>query len=185
MNPVLSFISNHIIELVALLFSLINLFLYYRTIRKEKVKLLITQNSEEAYSLRLTWYQQYNLSFLHIRVDNNSKSDTSISEVVLLDDSGKTYIASEFFLGDPYNKNGLTLFSQDETRYLYDLKSENLLNTTRIPSYGSVQGYLTFFDFPLLKTSSDFTLRIKTPSKEFKTKVIIHPLPQTLKPMYD
>lgn len=185
MNSLIKFLSDKLIESLALAISIINLYLYYRTIRKEKVKLLIEQDSDEAYCFSFAWYQRYNCLFFHINISNSSKSDTSISKITLTDKEGNSYMPSQYNINDRFNDNGITLLFKNNSNegLKFNLKSENLLKSLRIQSYGNINGFLVFFDVPIIKEKETYTLNIYTPSKNFKKDIIISPLPNNLKPI--
>lgn len=184
---VVNIIPKNIIEILALLISLINLYLYYRTIKNEKINLKIEQDTEDAYSFAFTWYQKYNCVFFHVSINNNSKSDTSISKITLTDNLGNIYTPSEYDIGDFHNDNGLSLYDKDDSDiyYTYNLKSDNLLNELRIPSFGHISGYLVFMNFPPISENTIVKLTLYTPTEIFDKNIAISPLPNNITPNYD
>ncbi len=177
---------NNLIGFLALFISLVNLFLYYRSLKKETVKLKIYQDNDEAYSFSFTIYQKYKCLFFHVNIENLSKTDASISKLFITDKFGNDYFPSEFNIGDYHNENGITLYTSDDKSdgYRYNLKSENLLNNLRVKSHGNISGFLVFLNFPVITTNDAVTLNIQTPTKSFKQTIHINPLPDTLRPFY-
>lgn len=185
MTYILNFLKSKFIETLALIISVINLFLYYKTIKKEKVKLLVEQDSDESYSFSFVWFQRFNIVFFHVSINNVSKSDTSISKIKLCTESNNIYFPSEYKIKDHFNENGITLYTNKEhTEGLkFDLASDNLLNNLRIPAYGNINGYLVFFGVPVISQDKIFNLIIETPTKCFKKEIKVSPLPQNLSPL--
>lgn len=186
MNSIIKLLTEKPIEIAALLLSLVNLYLYYKTLKKERVKLRIHQDHDEAFSFHFIWYDHYDCLFFHVNIENLSKTETSITRIIVTDKSKNKYIPSKYDVGaDPFNENGITLYPTDESEgiiYPFDLRTDNLMNNLRIPSYGNVSGFIVLLDFPVINTDEIVKLTIYTPTKTFKKDIHISPLPDTIKP---
>lgn len=179
-------LKERFIELTALGISIVNLFLYYNTLRKQKVNLSIVQDEKDAFNFKKVQYETYQCLFFHVNICNKSKSDTSITKIELVDSTGNSFDPSHYDLKDYHNGDGLTLYEKGEGLhgYTYNLSTENILHTLRIPSYGNIKGYLVFFDVLEIQSSTTYTLRVHTPKKIFKQKIIVNPLPDSLTVKY-
>ncbi|EKO1913589.1 hypothetical protein PZQ55_002676 [Clostridium botulinum] len=187
LKNIIEFLKDKIVETLALLISLINLYLYYRTIKNEKVNLQIEQDNEDAYSFTFTWYKKYDCVFFHVSINNTSKSDTSISKITLTDNLGNIYTPSQYDIGDYHNDDGLSLYEKNDSGiyYAYNLKSDNLLNELRVPSFGHISGYLVFMNFPPISESTIVKLTLHTPTEIFSENIAISPLPDNITPDYN
>lgn len=186
----INYLKANAIAIIALLFSCISLIFNWHTKFREKVKLLIEQDFDNAFCLEFTWYQKYKCAFLYVCISNKSKSPVSISKITISDKSNNQFQAGHYNGGDLRNDNGLTLYKNAGNKpttegFFYNIKSENILNNLRIDSFGVIQGYLYFDDFPQFKEKSkQFILNVFTPSKSFSKEVTLFNLPEDIEPYH-
>ncbi|MEG2811731.1 MAG: hypothetical protein RR912_04360 [Clostridium sp.] len=186
MFDISSYLKTNLLAIIALLISLSSLAISLRNLWKERINLKISNDPSESFCFGFIYYDKYKLLFTKLDIINLSKTDTSINRIILID-NGKEIDASPYNIGDTHNENGITLYNTENPSrgVIYNLKSENLLNNLRISSNGHISGYVTFFDVNLISSEKEYTLIVKTPNKDFSTKIKCSPLPGNLKPKHE
>ena len=181
------FIRNNLLELFALVISLISLALSLHSKLKEKIKIDIEYEPNETFSFGFIHYDKYKLVFSYINIVNLSKTSVSINKIYLKDSDGNTFFSSDYSISDLYNPNGITLYSRDNSNRgnMYNLKSENILNNPRLDSYGKLSGYAVFFDVEPIHNPTSFTIFVETSNKLFSKNIIVSPLPVDIKPYHE
>lgn len=185
----LNYLKSNLVQWIALCLSITNLIFYLRTMRKEQVRLKIKQLNmdDSAYYFSYVWYEHVSCMFFKVGIDNISKSETSISNIVAIDSSGNVFSPILFKRHLPFSDDGKLLIhrSGDKCKaYSYELTSNNLLDNLRILSYGNISGFLYFENVETLsKNSEPLTLIVDTPSKQFKQSIIVKKLPNDMSPV--
>jgi len=172
------YIKNNLIAFLALLISILGFMLSYKNYLKSIVKLKLSYDVNNSFSLGFIWYNTYKLIIIDLTIENNSTSNVDISKIRLVDKE-KTYLATKIEIADQYNKNGISLVKQveniDKSYQPINITTENILNNSRVSSYGTLNGFAVFQDIEPLKKPKTFKLVIDTPAKSFKKLVTINP----------
>ncbi|WP_142414399.1 hypothetical protein [Hathewaya massiliensis] len=180
---ILKYITNNLTALLALIVSIASFVLSFKNYIKSIIKFKISYDSKNIYSLGFIWYQAYELLIVDLTIENNSTNSVDISRIKLIDENN-TYIANTIEIADTHNKNGISLI--DDAKKLckpINITSQNILNNTRIPSYGTLNGFAVFENIEPLKEAKSYTIIIDTPSKSFKKAITINPLTGDFKPL--
>lgn len=181
-----NFLTNPV-QWLALLLSVFNFIVLMLNKKEEKIKLHISQINE-AYYFSYLYYEKYDCLFLEVSINNSSKSDTTISNILLSDSYGNTYHPTTLnhATSDFYDCGKLLLNDKiNDTDFVYDIKNCNILNNTRIKSYGSIKGYLYFECVSIDSLRCDkerFKLTVETPTKTFSEYVTVCCLPENIAP---
>lgn len=172
----LEYINHNLTALIALFISCASFFLSLKNYLKSVVKFKISYDIDSSFSCGFMNYEPYKLIIVNLTIENNSTSAIDITKIKLIDEKN-IYISSKIEISDTYNKNGISLINSDESRYEpFDISSENILNNTRIPSYGVLSGFAVFKDIEPLKEPKNYKLVIDTPSKSFSKSITVNPL---------
>lgn len=181
-DKILAYLLDNWIAIAALIFSLPSCVFGIINYRNSIPKLKIDTECDVNYLVGFMYYSEWRLAIANLRIDNVSTIDISMSEISLTAD-GKTYYPILKSFPTQYSRDGIFLQRVDTPNVGRELKiySDNLLNTPRIESHGSVYGYLVFSEIPNIKKHLSGTLEIKTPTKTFKSKILFIPLPKQYK----
>lgn len=179
----LEYLKANLIAIIALLISLAGFGLSFKNYLKSNVNLKISSNPDSSYCLGFMWYEKYKLIVIDLTIENKSTSAVDISRIRLIDNTN-IYLASTISIEDRHNPNGISLLSLDENSYIrINITSDNILNVTRIPSYGTTNGYAVFKIMELITEPKSYTLIVDTPYKSFKAKVLVNLCPEGFKPI--
>ncbi|NFT82520.1 hypothetical protein FDF64_08600 [Clostridium botulinum] len=180
----LNYFKNNLISILAFLISLASFGISFKNYLKSNVKLKLSTIPNNNLCLGFVHYREYKLIIIDLTIDNNSTSSVNISRIKLVD-GNNTYLANPININDRLNKNGISLISNNEDEYMpINISTENILNNTRISSYGTLNGYAVFNDVDLIFAPKSFKLIVDTPSKSFKTNVIVNLCPNGFKPLH-
>lgn len=180
----MNYIKENLLSILALLISLASFGLSFKNHLKSNVKLKISSYSDNNFCLGFIWYKEYRLIIINLNIENNSTSAVDISRIKLSYD-GDIYIASTVDIKDKLNKDGISLISDDHSSYkAINIISENILNETRIDSYGTLSGFAVFHCNKLLKKPEKLILTVDTPSKSFSTEVLVNLCPEGYSPTH-
>ncbi|MDP4144497.1 MAG: hypothetical protein Q8936_08455 [Bacillota bacterium] len=180
----MDYIKNNLIALSALIVSIESLLISLKNYLKSIVKLKISYNINNSYSLGFYWYEPYKLLIVDLAIENNSTSAADISFITLID-GNSSYLASKIELSDRHNSNGITLINDDDNLYLpIDISTKNILNNPRVSSYGFLNGFAVFQNIEPLEAPRYYKIIVKTPSKSFKKKIKINPLNYKFQPIH-
>lgn len=185
----LVFSWDTMLALLALGLSIIDLILHIKTFDRQSVSFSIRQDEREpAYNLGFVMFARYQMVFFRLTIVNLSFSPATIARFVLRCPDGTEAVPSHYTIKDPYNPNGLTLYERHDSNRgeLYNLRSENLLDSMRFEPNGAASGYLVFFGVPPLESDSEeYTLHAYAGKKCFRVKLVASRLPPDLKPLHE
>lgn len=181
MKLIFTWLRVNWISLLSLFISISCAYITWKGYLKSRVKLKII-SLDQNYSLGYTYYRKRIILFIHLKIDNISTSDTDISGAEI-EYEGQIYHA-EAFPSDWCNSNSehdlIFNYKDDLTlRPYFDLRRENLL-FQRVIYQGTVSGYLTFLDFPLIESDVKLKLLVHTPIKSFKCVINVSPFPDNI-----
>lgn len=175
----LQIISDKWIEISALVISIVSICISLSGFLKSIVKLKIISENDVNFSVGYVQYSVYSILFLEVTIENISTSDTDFSNAKIFYKS-KEYNAELFQKNACMDSNydGIMLYNESDNsnKLFVKLRKCNILGD-RIPSHGSIKGYITFMDFPILDCEEIVKLIIHTPTKNFTKKIKILPLP--------
>ncbi|MBC3796462.1 hypothetical protein [Acetobacterium tundrae] len=171
------------IAIMALVLSItsisLSLHIYWKTVVKLKIAF-----ADDNYCFGFNWYSEYKIAMSYLLIENNSNTDVSISGIELTMNS-KTYRAGRIDVQDYRNKNGITLLTNDSSdQYiLFNIRTENILDNTRIASNGKIEGYAIFHVDSIIEKQTSCEIRLITPGRSFSNIIILNPLPNNLVPI--
>ncbi len=181
-------IKSNIVQWLALVLSVINLSLYLREKRKEKLRLTIVQKGS-AYNFDFLYKGRRQYAFCYIEIINQSKTETSITKVEIIDTNGSLIQAGYF--GEHTNPldSEMELFfvnrDMSEGR-AFKVDSDNLFENDCLKGYGKIEGYLFFEGIsPLIEDHHNYTILLETPLKTFRSRVMLYRLPKELASFYE
>lgn len=177
------YLKSNFIAFLALIVSAASFLLSFKNHLKSVVKLKLSYDIKDSFSVGLMHYDPYKLLIVNLKIENLSTSDVNISKVNVM--SGSTIHTAQIFnITDYRNSNGISLIKKDHSRYIpVDIISDNILNDTRIPSYGVIQGYAVFNGIEPKAEATEYKVIVETPGKKFSKKIIIDPLDSEYAPI--
>ncbi|HEY5557539.1 hypothetical protein [Acetobacterium sp.] len=180
----MKYIFENWIAIIALTISVSSLALSLHGYWKTVIKLKIA-STEDNYCFGFISYEKYRIVMSYLIIANNSNTDVSISGIELTLDS-KTYRAGRCDVRDFRNSNGISLMDNDSSDkyFLFNIKTENILDNTRITSNGTIEGYAIFHVDSIIEKQTSCKITLITPGRSFSENIIINPLPNHLSPIH-
>ncbi|AGX43368.1 hypothetical protein CLSA_c23940 [Clostridium saccharobutylicum DSM 13864] len=178
---VITFIKSNsdMLLLLLMLFITLDTFLLFYKLKKYSspaINLKISYDASRSYSSSLYCNNKYQLTIIHLNIENESANTIEITTVKLIDENN-SYLAVFPKITDDYNENGITLISEDKSKFIkINTLSENILKNTTICSHNDLNGYAVFQNVEPITQTKSYKLIVQTLIGTFEKEIILNPI---------